>query len=108
MTDPRLAAALDGLGRALAEASAADLPDAIGALAAEQARALARLTASATAASNEKAPDENLTVAEAARRLSVSKSWLYHHAETLPFTRRLGRALRFSARSLDRWNHQRR
>ena len=51
--------------------------------------------------------DENLSVQEAARRLGVSKDYLYRHARRLPFARRIGRRLLFSARGLERWNHQR-
>ncbi len=52
-------------------------------------------------------PDENLDVAEAARRLGVSKDWLYRHAKGLPFTVRVGRRLVFSTRGMDRWNQAR-
>ena len=48
--------------------------------------------------------DEGLGVEEAARRLGVSRTWLYRHAPTLPFTRRLGtRTLRFSAEGIRRY-----
>ena len=42
-------------------------------------------------------PDRLLTAQQAAQQLGVSKHWLYRHAATLPFTVRLGRAVRFSA-----------
>lgn len=51
--------------------------------------------------------DENLSVQEAARRLGVSKDYLYRHARRLPFARRIGRRLLFSAQGLERWNRQR-
>jgi excisionase family DNA binding protein len=48
--------------------------------------------------------DELLTAEEAARRLGVSKRWLYEHASGLPFSRRLGgRTVRFSARGVEKW-----
>ena len=47
------------------------------------------------------AGDSLLTVAQAAPRLGVSPDWLYRRADRLPFTRRLGRQLRFSSLGLD-------
>lgn len=46
-------------------------------------------------------PDELLTVDVAAQRLGLSPDWLYRHAAKLPFTVRVGRQLRFSARRLE-------
>lgn len=45
--------------------------------------------------------DRLLTVDEAAARLGQSKDWLYRHATKLPFTRRVGRQVRFSSQSLE-------
>ncbi len=48
--------------------------------------------------------DQLLDAGEAAKRLGVDRRWIYRHAESLPFTTRLGpRTLRFSERGLDRW-----
>jgi predicted DNA-binding transcriptional regulator AlpA len=48
--------------------------------------------------------DRLLTPAEAAERLGVTPTWMYRHARTLPFTRRLSRkVLRFSESGLRRW-----
>src|SRR5437879_10181756 len=48
--------------------------------------------------------DRLLTVREAAKRLGVSKRYVYGHADEYPFTRRLGpKTLRFSERGLERW-----
>jgi excisionase family DNA binding protein len=44
-----------------------------------------------------------LGVEEAAARLGMSTDWLYRHAKRLPFTRRVGRAVRFDAAGLARW-----
>lgn len=44
--------------------------------------------------------DTLLTVEQAAERLNVSADWLYRRAARLPFTRRLGRPVRFSARGI--------
>ncbi|MCP3995678.1 MAG: helix-turn-helix domain-containing protein [bacterium] len=52
-------------------------------------------------------PDENLSAAEAAKRLGVSRSWLYSNAHGLPFTRHIGRRVLFSAQGLDRWSRDR-
>jgi len=46
-------------------------------------------------------PDELLTVEAAAERLGLGEGWLYRHAAKLPFTVRVGRQVRFSARQLD-------
>ncbi len=47
--------------------------------------------------------DQLLDVAEAARRLCVSESYLEHNHKRLPFTRRVGRKLLFSARGLAKY-----
>ena len=48
--------------------------------------------------------DDLLTIDEAAARLRVSPRWLYRHAKTLPFSRKLSRkVLRFSRAGLARW-----
>lgn len=46
-------------------------------------------------------PDELLDVDQAAHRLGVSTDYLYRHHGKFPFTRRLGRNLRFSSRGID-------
>lgn len=48
--------------------------------------------------------DRLLTVDEAAEVLAVERTWLYRHAEKLPFTRRLSPGtLRFSSNGLQEW-----
>ena len=48
--------------------------------------------------------DHLLTVDEAAEVLAVERTWLYRHADTLPFTRKLSTGtLRFSSNGLQRW-----
>ena len=44
-----------------------------------------------------------LTVEEAATKLGVAPDWLYRRSPRLPFTVKLGRALRFSQSGIDRW-----
>jgi predicted DNA-binding transcriptional regulator AlpA len=52
--------------------------------------------------------DENLSAGETARRLGLSKEWVYRHAKKLPFAVDTGsRRVLFSARGLERWNRQR-
>jgi predicted DNA-binding transcriptional regulator AlpA len=54
-------------------------------------------------------PDHLLSPEEAATALGVKVSWIYRHAPTLPFARRLSRkCLRFSAAGLRRWQAARR
>jgi predicted DNA-binding transcriptional regulator AlpA len=52
--------------------------------------------------------DTLLTIKQAAERLNVNRRWLYRHAATLPFTRKLTEGtLRFSEKGLERWKDQR-
>lgn len=45
-----------------------------------------------------------LTADEAAERLGVTRNWMYRRADSLPFTRRIGkRTLRFSETGIERW-----
>jgi predicted DNA-binding transcriptional regulator AlpA len=46
--------------------------------------------------------DELLDVAEAARRFDMSEDWLYHNRE-LPFRRKIGGRVKYSAHGIDRW-----
>jgi predicted DNA-binding transcriptional regulator AlpA len=48
-------------------------------------------------------PDRLLKASEVAERLGVSKKWVYENRAALPFTRRIGSALRFDAEGLERW-----
>lgn len=84
-----------------------DLPRLIGHLAAAQAEALARMVADTSTGPKDRGPDENLPIVEAARRLGVSRDYLYRHARRFPFTVRIGRRLLFSAAGLEKWNRTR-
>jgi predicted DNA-binding transcriptional regulator AlpA len=44
-----------------------------------------------------------LNVAELASRMGTSTDYIYRHAEHWPFTRRIGRSLRFSENGYTRW-----
>jgi excisionase family DNA binding protein len=68
-------------------------------LATLQAPLLARALASGGLSARD--ADELLTVNVAAKRLGLSTPWLYRHASRLPFTVRVGRQVRFSARRLE-------
>jgi excisionase family DNA binding protein len=77
-----------------------DLPRLLGELEEIRATALARLTSSSGSAP---LPDSLLSVNEAAVRLGVSPHYLYRNHERLPFTRRMGRSLRFSSVGIDQY-----
>ena len=48
--------------------------------------------------------DRLLTVREVAKRLDVSRRYVYGHIDEFPFIRRLGKkTLRFSERGLEKW-----
>jgi predicted DNA-binding transcriptional regulator AlpA len=98
---------LSELDRLIGEAATADLPRLIGALEAAKAQAWSRITVTAPNRNGTEPPDENLSATVAARRLGLSKEWIYRHADSLPFTVKIGRRVLFSAKGLERWNHQR-
>jgi hypothetical protein len=74
-----------------------EIPRLLGDLAEISATASARLTGSAI----EARPDELLDVEETARRMGVSKDFLYRNSGCYPFTRRQGRKLLFSSVGID-------
>jgi predicted DNA-binding transcriptional regulator AlpA len=95
------------LARLAREAPPESLPALLGHLEEAKAEGWARLIAIAQGAPPEaKDPDENISAAEAARRLGVSRDWLYK-ARNLPFRVRVGRRVVFSAKGLARWMRQR-
>jgi predicted DNA-binding transcriptional regulator AlpA len=96
-------------------ARVAELPPAVAAemlvklLALEQGLAVRALAAAPSdKASGASVQDKLLTVKEAASVLGVSVDWLYGRADRLPFTVRLGRALRFSSLGIERYVRARR
>lgn len=82
-----------------------DLPRLLGDLREIEATALGRLSVRAAQSAQ---PDELIDVEEAARRLGVCRSWLYHHHRNLPFGRRMGRKLVFSSLGIERYIRARR
>ena len=91
--------------KAIDEVAAEDLPAVALYLAALQGRAAARSLEACTrvAAASSNGSEALLDVREAAARLNLSVDWLYRHAKKLPFTRRVGRAVRFDPAALARW-----
>ena len=77
-----------------------ELPRLLGDLEEIRATALARLT---SPAQEFHLPDSLLGVVEAASRLGVSQHYLYRNHPRLPFTRRMGRALRFSSNGIEQY-----
>jgi predicted DNA-binding transcriptional regulator AlpA len=77
-----------------------ELPRFLGNLEEIRCTAMARLV---TPASAVVLPDQLLDVDEAARRLGMSKDYLYRRHDRFPFTRRVGRNLRFSARGIEEY-----
>jgi hypothetical protein len=91
---------------ALVAACAQDrLPALVAQLAAAQAAAAARLLAPPP--KPPAAPEVNISVAEAARRLGVSKDWIYKNATSLPFVARIGTRVVCSAPHVERFRTSR-
>ena len=65
--------------------------------------AIRLLNDSADRAQDAAAEDRLLDIEEAAGKLGVSKDWLYRRSDKLPFTVRIGRALRFSGRGIEKY-----
>ena len=76
-----------------------ELPRLLGDLEERKATALARLIAPPAVQTR----DSLLDIDEAARRLCISKDYLYRNQSRFPFTRRLGRSLRFSEQGIERY-----
>lgn len=98
---PRATTILEALGRYLETVPPSLLPGMLAAVSAQMTAATLRLLEHRTNGQEAGAPDENLDIEEAARRLGVSVDYLYRHP--LPFRVRVGRRLLFSSRGLDRW-----
>ena len=106
--DDQIALLLTELDRCIAVAAVENLPALLASLSAMLAVVASRMLSSPSGPeSPARECDENLSAQEAARRLGVSKDYLYRHARRLPFARRIGRRLLFSAKGLERWNRQR-
>ena len=80
------------------------LPELLGELEVIRATAMLRLSAPVPVPQR----DELLEIGPASERLGVSTDYLYRHAKTLPFTRRMGRKLVFSSAGMDEYLRKRR
>lgn len=83
--------------RLAAELPVRDLPGFLGELETVRVIALTRITSPKV----ELEEDRLLDVTQAGVRLKVSKAYLYKNHSRLPFTRRVGRTLRFSCKGID-------
>jgi predicted DNA-binding transcriptional regulator AlpA len=88
----------------LQEMPAEELPRFLGDLEEIRVTAMARITAPAQPQPQQ--DDELVDIDEAAKRLAMSKDYLYRHADEFPFTRRIGRNLRFSALGIAKYIKQ--
>jgi predicted DNA-binding transcriptional regulator AlpA len=82
-----------------------DLPRLLGELEEIRATAMARLMAPAPQPQQH---DELLDTAEAAKRLGISKDFLYRNHHDFSFTRRVGRRLLFSSLGIEKYIRQQR
>ncbi len=92
-------AELQSVLKAVTELPTEQIPRLLGELEEIRCTALARLSAPAPARTQE----QLLDVEAAAQRLGVSRDYLYRHHAELPFTRRMGKALRFSVVGIEKW-----
>ncbi len=106
---PRSAELLTCLERVAADAPLQELAALVGELERIKTVALARFYVGSSDGQPEaQQGDRLLGVQEAARKLGLSKDYLYRHAKALPFTRRLGpRQLRFSEQGIEKYIRQR-
>jgi excisionase family DNA binding protein len=102
---PKSDDALEALERILEATPAEAIPALIAALSARLAAAAAEGLRPQAGRELSPEPDKNLSIEEAARRLGISKDFLYR--TKLPFKVRIGRRVLFSARGLERWNQNR-
>lgn len=104
MTDrPEISAALATLEAATRDVAPVDVPALVGELERLKAIAWQRLAAPAGRAQSNGRDDRLLTAKDVSGRTTLSVAWLYRHADTLPFTRRLGRKVLFSEVGLGKW-----
>jgi hypothetical protein len=97
---------MDSLGKHIEDASQAELPALIGKLEEAKARAWARLNQPVSPQVSAESPGDArmVGIAEAARQLGMSKSWLYRNAGKIPLaTRPNGHNWRFSTRGIAKY-----
>ena len=94
---------IDELERSVREVPIGKVPILIGVLSTIMAQAQARLMLQKDSEPTRQ-EDRLLTVAEASEKLSMTPDYLYRHADTLPFTVRIGaKQLRFSLKGIERY-----
>jgi predicted DNA-binding transcriptional regulator AlpA len=98
MAEP-MRAELQNVLKAATELPSEQLPRLLGELEEIRCTAIARLSASTPVQTQE----QLLDVEAASQRLGVSRDYLYRHHAELPFTHRMGKALRFSASGMEKW-----
>ena len=81
------------------ELPAEDLPHLLGELEEIRCTAWARINGPAV----QPASNRLLSIDEAAVKLGVSKDYLYRHHSEFPFTRRIGRALKFAQNGIEKY-----
>lgn len=97
---------LEQLDAAIRDARPEDGPALVVQLAARLAALGAGLTRAAVKGTGHAtAPEQNVNVEEAARRLGVSRDWIYR--TRLPFKVKIGRRVLCSLAAMERWNRQR-
>lgn len=87
----------------VAQVSPDQIPAILAQLSAVQASMAARLAGASRETAGERGQDSLIGVEEAAKRLDVSKDWLYRRTSKLPFVVRVGRHVRFSSNGIDRF-----
>jgi len=107
---PPTAAELVARPERIAEVDTADVPRFIALLTSTAAALAARLLESPPVCGSKTPTDAGdlLRIEEAAKRLNVSKTWLYRRVHRLPFVIRLDRGVRVSAAGLERYLRARR
>lgn len=105
--DPTDATLLEQIDAMIARTPAEHLPALLAALNSKTGAIAARLVVErGSPQSAPSGPDENIDAITAAQRIGMSADWLYKNANRLPFARRIGRRVLFSARGLDQWNRR--
>jgi len=95
---------LADLDRIIAGAAPGELPALVGRLVELEERARLRLRTEPGTNGHARPERRNLSAEEAARRLGVSKPYLYKHADEFFFTSRMGNRVVFDAEGLEAWN----
>ena len=99
MSPPEMRSELQAALHLAETSNPAEIPALLGELEQIRVTALARLSPPAVVCP----PDKLLDVGATARRLGISRDYLYRHQRKFPFARRIGRKLLFSSSGLDKF-----